>query len=84
MNQLLNNITGSEIIKISQKIKASEHKVFNLSIGDFDPFINPIPEALSATIIDEYLNDSTNYPMAQGELSLRKAISTISYYSPGS
>ena len=63
MNHVLNNITGSEIIKISQKIKASKHHVFNLSIGDFDPEINSIPTKLRDNVIEEYLNKSTDYPI---------------------
>lgn len=82
MNQILNNITGSEIIKISQKIKASEHHVFNLSIGDFDSEINSIPTKLRDGIIEEYMNNSTDYPMSQGELTLRQAVSKFSYYAP--
>jgi len=42
------NIVGSEIIKISQKIKeiSKTRKVQNLTIGDFDSNINPIPKKL--------------------------------------
>lgn len=82
MNKVLTNITGSEIIKISQKIKQASHPVFNLSIGDFDPKINSIPDLLKKYIKEEYDNDSTNYPMAQGELLLREAISKNSLYRP--
>ena len=82
MNKVLTHITGSEIIKISQKIKQASHPVFNLSIGDFDPKINAIPELLKKYIKEEYDNDSTNYPMAQGELVLREAISKGSMYKP--
>jgi aspartate aminotransferase len=81
MNKVLTNITGSEIIKISQKIKQASHPVFNLSIGDFDPKINAIPELLKKYIKEEYDNDSTNYPMAQGELVLREAIAKNSLYT---
>ena len=42
-----NNIVGSEIIKISQQIKeiSKIKPVLNLSIGDFNPQINPIPKS---------------------------------------
>jgi len=72
-----NNIVGSEIIKISQQIKeiSKVKSVLNLSIGDFNPQINPIPEELKNYIVESYTNDLTNYPMSAGELGLRKSIS---------
>ena len=72
-----NNIVGSEIIKISQQIKeiSKVKPVLNLSIGDFNPQINPIPKELKNYIVESYTNDLTNYPMSAGELGLRKSIS---------
>ena len=72
-----NNIVGSEIIKISQQIKeiSKVKSVLNLSIGDFNPRINPIPKELKNYIVESYTNDLTNYPMSAGELGLRKSIS---------
>ena len=58
-----NNIVGSEIIKISQQIKeiSKTNKVLNLTIGDFDSNINPIPEKLKDYIIESYNENLTNY-----------------------
>jgi aspartate aminotransferase len=59
-----NNIVGSEIIKISQHIKQVQltKSVLNLTMGDFDPKVNPIPIMLRNYITDAYFNDfGTNY-----------------------
>ena len=72
-----NNIVGSEIIKISQQIKeiSKTKKVHNLTIGDFDSNINPIPEKLKDYIIDSYNENLTNYPLSAGQLNLRQSVS---------
>ena len=72
-----NNIVGSEIIKISQQIKeiSKTKKVQNLTIGDFDSSINPIPEKLKDYIIDSYNENLTNYPLSAGQLNLRQSVS---------
>jgi aspartate aminotransferase len=70
------HIVGSQIIGINNKIKQSNPKCYNYTIGDFDPKVNPIPEHLELFIKNEYGQHSTNYPMSQGELSLRVAVST--------
>ena len=80
MNKLSNvgnNIVGSEIIKISQQIKeiSKTKKIQNLTIGDFDSNINPIPEKLKDYIIDSYNENLTNYPLSAGQLNLRQSVS---------
>jgi aspartate aminotransferase len=70
-------LQGSEIIKlggeINQKIKAGEH-IYNLTIGDFNSKIFPIPALLKQYIVDAYQNDETNYPPADGIAELKVAI----------
>jgi aspartate aminotransferase len=77
ISKIAENIIGSEIIKlageVNEKIKQGE-KIYNLTIGDFDPKEFPIPNELKQYIIDAYLNDQTNYPAADGMLELRQAI----------
>jgi aspartate aminotransferase len=72
-----NNIVGSEIIKISQQIKeiSKTKKVQNLTIGDFDSNINPIPEKLKNYIVESYNENLTNYPLSAGQLNLRQSVS---------
>ena len=71
VSKLAENIIGSEILKIAaevnQKIKRGE-KVYNLTVGDFDPKIFPIPDDLKSEIVNQILNDQTNYPPSEGVL----------------
>ncbi len=69
----------SEIIKLASEINLkiqSGEAVFNLTIGDFNPKIFPIPKALEQNIIRAYQEGHTNYPMANGMPELRNAISS--------
>ena len=70
-------LIGSEIIKlageINEKIKQGE-KIYNLTIGDFNAKLFPIPEKLKGFITEAYLNDETNYPPADGMLQLREQV----------
>ena len=74
------NLIGSEIIKlageINEKIRNGE-KIYNLTIGDFNPKLFPIPSLLKQEIISAYNNDETNYPPADGILPLRQVISSL-------
>ncbi len=80
VSKLAQNIIGSEIIKlageVNEKIKQGEH-IFNLTIGDFNPKVFPIPAELKAAIVAEYENDQTNYPAADGMLELRTSVSRL-------
>ena len=80
VSKIAENIIGSEIIKlaaeVNEKIKQGE-KIFNLTIGDFNPKVFPIPTALKEEIIREYENDQTNYPAADGMLELRTSVSKL-------
>src|ERR1035441_6511029 len=77
LSKLAENIIGSEIIKlaaeVNEKIKKGE-KIYNLTIGDFNPKIFPIPNELKKEIISAYQNDETNYPPAEGLPELRTAV----------
>jgi aspartate aminotransferase len=80
VSKLAENIIGSEIIKlageVNEKIKQGE-KIYNLTIGDFNPNEFPIPTELKEFIIDEYNANQTNYPAADGMLELRIAVSNL-------
>ena len=77
-SHMAENLIPSEIIKlgneINAKIKQGE-KIYNLTIGDFDPKIFGIPPELTEYIIDAYRKGHTNYPMANGMLELRSVLS---------
>ena len=74
------NLIGSEIIKlaaeVNEKIKNGE-RIFNFTIGDFDPGIFPIPKELTNAIIEAYQSHQTNYPVANGMPEMRKAVSAL-------
>ncbi len=80
VSQLAENIIGSEIIKlaaeVNEKIKKGE-KVFNLTIGDFNPKVFPIPAELKQDIVNAYEDNQTNYPAADGMMELRESVSNL-------
>jgi aspartate aminotransferase len=80
VSKLAQNIIGSEIIKlageVNEKIKQGE-KIYNMTIGDFNPKEFPIPTELKQMIVDAYFDDQTNYPAADGMLELRNAVSHL-------
>ena len=75
---LAQNLHGSEIIKIAGEInelKRQGQNIANLTIGDFDSNIYPIPKQLKDGIVDAYNANQTNYPPADGMLNLRESVS---------
>ena len=83
MNKLSNlaeTLIGSEIVKlgnaINERIRNGE-TIYNFTIGDFNPYIFPIPVELEQLIIESYQNHNTNYPTAEGILELREAIGSF-------
>lgn len=78
VSKLAKNLIGSEIIKIGNQVnemKAQGAEIANLTIGDLDSHIYPIPDRLKEEIQLAYKNNLTNYPPANGLLSLRKEVS---------
>ncbi len=74
---LAETLIGSEIIKLSGEIKEKlrqGERIYNFTIGDFDPAIFPIPKTLEDEIIQAYRSHFTNYPAAEGNADLREAI----------
>lgn len=80
VSDLAHGIIGSEIIKlageVNEKIRQGE-KIYNMTIGDFNPVQFPIPKELKQYILEEYTADQTNYPEADGMAALRKAVSVF-------
>ncbi|MCX7878100.1 MAG: aminotransferase class I/II-fold pyridoxal phosphate-dependent enzyme [Ignavibacteria bacterium] len=78
VSHMAETLIASEIIKlageINNKIKNGE-KIYNLTIGDFNPYIFPIPTELQEEIIRAYRENETNYPPADGLIETRKAVS---------
>jgi aspartate aminotransferase len=77
LSHLAETLIGSEIIKLAGEIKekqAKGEKIYNFTIGDFDPKVFPIPAEFEEEIITAYKDHYTNYPPADGILELRKAV----------
>lgn len=80
VSHMAENLIGSEIIKLAGEIRqlmAQGEKIYNFTIGDFDPNIFPIPTQLRDAIIDAYIKNETNYPAADGILELRRVVSSL-------
>jgi aspartate aminotransferase len=77
LSHLSETLIGSEIVKlggeIREKIRQGE-RIYNFTVGDFDPSIFPIPQKLEDEIVDAYRKHFTNYPAAEGNLDLREAL----------
>jgi aspartate aminotransferase len=77
LSDLAETLIGSVIVKMNSDIRdlmSKGEKIYNLTIGDFDPSIFPIPHDLEEEIVYAYRKHLTNYPLGEGELDLRKAI----------
>ncbi len=77
VSKMARNLIGSEIIKVAGEVNAMiarGEQICNLTIGDFDPSIYPIPQGLKAGITKAYNDGHTNYPPANGVAVLRKAV----------
>jgi len=77
LSHLSETLIGSEIVKlggeIREKIRQGE-RIYNFTVGDFDPSIFPIPRELEDAIVEAYRKHFTNYPAAEGNLDLRESI----------
>jgi aspartate aminotransferase len=80
LSTLAETLIGSEIVRLGNEINTrirNGETIYNFTIGDFNPEIFPIPEALENEIINAYKMHFTSYPSAEGILPLRESISTF-------
>lgn len=80
LSQLAETLIGSEIIKLGGEIRdrlKKGERIYNYTIGDFDPAIFPIPKELEDLIVEAYRQHFTNYPAAEGNLDLRESIASF-------
>ena len=78
LSHLSETLIGSEIVKLGGEIRERIRKgerIYNFTVGDFDPQIFPIPKVLEDEIVDAYRKKFTNYPPGEGSLELREAVS---------
>jgi aspartate aminotransferase len=80
LSYLSETLIGSEIVKlgsdIREKIRQGE-RIYNFTVGDFDPSIFPIPKEMEDAIVEAYRKHFTNYPAAEGNLDLREAVASF-------
>ena len=77
LSRLAETLIGSEIVKLGGEIKERIRqgaRVYNFTVGDFDPAVFPIPAELQQQIEKAFQEKHTNYPMAEGNLDLRQAL----------
>jgi len=77
LSQLAETLIPSEIITLGNEIRdrvQQGEKIYNFTIGDFDPAVFPIPQELEDCIVQSYRDHNTCYPPAEGTLDLRKAV----------
>ncbi|UOQ68157.1 pyridoxal phosphate-dependent aminotransferase [Hymenobacter volaticus] len=80
VSRMAGSLIGSEIIKIGNEVNDMIRKgeqICNLTIGDFDPTIFPIPAEFQTEITEAYQAGNTNYPPANGMAALREAATTF-------
>ncbi|WP_426059123.1 pyridoxal phosphate-dependent aminotransferase [Hymenobacter sp. B1770] len=78
VSKMAAGLSGSEIIRIGNQVSEQVRQganICNLTIGDFDPKIFPIPAELNSGITQAYQQGLTNYPPAAGMGELREAVS---------
>ena len=77
LSERVRGLVGSEILKVASEIRElvrSGKEVCNLTVGDFDPKLFPIPEGLMRRLQQALADGETNYPPSNGILALREAV----------
>lgn len=77
LSRLAEQTETSPILNIAADINARKQRgetLYNLTVGDFDPAVFPIPDALTVAITDAYRAHHTNYPGAVGLPPIRQAV----------
>src|SRR3984957_20307076 len=77
LSALARGVIGSEILRIAGEIRALKAKgaaICNLTVGDFDPELFPIPAELLEGTRAALAGGHTNYPPSDGVLALREAV----------
>ncbi|SDD88854.1 pyridoxal phosphate-dependent aminotransferase [Riemerella columbipharyngis] len=78
LSHLATHLVASEIVKISNEVndlKSKGRAISNLTIGDLNSNIYPIPALLKEAIQEAYNANFTNYPPSPGIAELREVVS---------
>ena len=77
LSLLAESLIGSEIVKLGNEINVrigNGERIYNYTIGDFDPSLFHIPQELENGIIEAYRQHYTNYPPGDGLKELRESV----------
>ncbi|MBX2869611.1 MAG: aminotransferase class I/II-fold pyridoxal phosphate-dependent enzyme [Acidiferrobacterales bacterium] len=80
LSALSDQIQTSPILTIAAAInarKAAGETIYNLTVGDFDASIFPIPDALTKATLQAYRDHQTNYPGAFGLPEIRQGVAAL-------
>ncbi len=80
LSRLADQIQTSPILTFAAEInarKAAGETLYNLTVGDFDPAIFPVPDALTEATIAAYREHQTNYPGALGLAEIRSGVAHL-------
>lgn len=80
VSSMASGLQGSEIIRLAGEINArikAGKKIYNFTIGDYDPNLFPLSPSYKELIQKAYINNETNYPAANGIASLREAAADL-------
>lgn len=78
LSRLAQGIQTSPILTLAAEINgriAAGEKFYNLTVGDFNPKVFPVPQEFTEQTIRAYNEHETNYPGAKGIAQLRDSIS---------
>ena len=77
LSDSVRGLIGSEILRIAADVReliAAGRPLCNLTVGDFDPELFPIPQTLLQNLQQALVRGETNYPPSNGLKSLREAV----------
>ena len=77
LSKLAQGIQTSPILTLAAEINsriAAGEKFYNLTVGDFNPKVFPVPDDFTEQTIRAYKEHETNYPGAKGIAQLRDSI----------
>ena len=80
LSRLAAQIKTSPILSIAAEINARRargEELHNLTVGDFDSSIFPIPHGLTEAVVAAYRDYQTNYPGAAGQVEIRAAVAAM-------
>lgn len=80
ISKLAESISTSPLLTLAAQINQRKQQgqvVYNMTVGDFDPNLYPIPAELTDFIKSAYDQHETNYPGAFGLLELRQSIAKM-------